>query len=176
MPAFRPEPTVVSARPPSDRVMQNLERLAFVMDRAIPIPGTKFRIGLDAILGLLPGGGDFLTGLVQTGLVLTVLNHNRVPKAVAARMAANVLIDMVVGTIPAVGDLFDMGFKANTRNLALLHDVNQRQMRGEAIPSAPSIRYLVGIGVLLIGALGLMAIGLGFLVYWMYRMINPGSH
>src|SRR4051794_15532035 len=82
-----------------------LEQLAWLMDRAIPIPGTPFRVGLDAILGLVPVGGDFLTGLVQAGIVLVALFHYRVPKAVAARMAANVLLDVGVGAIPILGDL-----------------------------------------------------------------------
>ena len=138
LPSQTPPPLIrpgVSAN--AEAVARNLERLAWLMDRAIPIPGTKLRVGLDAILGLLPGGGDLVTGVIQTGLVLTALAHYRVPKAVAARMAANVLLDLVVGSIPVVGDLFDAGFKANTRNLALLRDVHQRQSLGEAIPSAP---------------------------------------
>ena len=84
----------------SEAVARNLERLAWLMDRAIPIPGTNLRVGLDAILGLIPGGGDFVCGLIQTGLVLTALQHYRVPKVVAARMAANVLIDLGVRLHP----------------------------------------------------------------------------
>jgi len=101
-------------------VARNLERVAWLMDRAITIPGTRISIGLDALLGLLPIGGDVLTGLVQAGLVLVALSHYRVPKTVAARMMANVLIDIAVGAIPILGDLFDVAFKANTRNLQLL--------------------------------------------------------
>jgi len=156
-PGLKPE---IIPDPRTEGVARNLERLAFLMDRAIPIPGTKFRVGADAILGLIPGGGDFVCGLIQTGLVLTALGHYRVPKAVAARMAANVLIDLTVGTIPLVGDLFDAGFKANTRNLALLAEVRQLQSRGAPIPSAPSVRYLVGIAAVLVSARLLIFIGL----------------
>ena len=121
----------------SEAIVRNLERLAWLMDRAFAIPGTKFRVGLDAFLGLLPVGGDLLTGLVQTGLVLTAVEHYRVPKPVAARMAANVLIDIGVGSIPLVGDLFDVAFKANTRNMKPCAEVRQLLQAGEPIPSGP---------------------------------------
>src|SRR4051794_20107972 len=107
-------------------VARNLERLAWLMDRAVTIPGTRISIGLDAVLGLLPVAGDLLTGLIQAGLVLVALGHYRVPKAVAARMMANVLIDIAVGSIPILGDLFDVAFKANTRNLKLLETYRPR--------------------------------------------------
>ncbi len=158
-PPLKPE-VLTDADLKSEAVARNLERLAWLMDRAIPIPGTRFSVGLDAVLGLLPGGGDFLCGLVQTGLVLTALNHYRVPKVVAARMAANVLIDLAVGTIPFVGDVFDAGFKANTRNLKLLGEVRKLQSEGHPVPAAPSAWYLIGIGVILVSALLLMFMGL----------------
>lgn len=143
----------------AEAMAQNLERLAWLMDRAIPIPGTKLRVGLDAILGLIPGVGDSLTGVIQTALVLTTLANYRVPKAVAARMATNVVVDNLVGLIPGLGDLFDMGFKANTRNMALLREVRERQHRGEAMPSAPSIRYLITVGLVLVAILASIFIG-----------------
>ena len=110
-------PTVA---PPSPAVARNLERIAWLMDRAVRIPGTKITLGLDAVLGLLPLGGDVLTGFVQALLVLVALRTYRVPKHVAARMVGNVLLDVAVGTIPVLGDLFDVAFKANTANLKLL--------------------------------------------------------
>ena len=97
-----------------EAMARNLERLAWLMDRAFSIPGTRIAVGLDALIGLLPIGGDVLTGLVQTGLVLVALRHYKVPRTVAVRMMANVLIDIIVGAIPLLGDLFDVGFKANT--------------------------------------------------------------
>lgn len=144
----------------SEAVGKGIEWLAWLMDRSIPVPGTPFKVGLDAILGLLPGGGDLFAGLIQTGIVLTALKHYRVPKPVAMRMAANVLLDIAVGSIPVVGDLFDAGFKANTRNLALLREVHEIQARGGQIPSAPSKRYLWTIGIVLVGALLLMFAGM----------------
>lgn len=142
-----------------ETVARLLEKLAWLMDHAIPIPGTKFRVGLDAILGLLPVGGDVLTGLVQSALVLVALKHYRVPKAVAARMAANVLLDIGVGSIPFVGDAFDAVFKANTRNVKLLEEVRQLRHRGEPVPAAPSVLYLVGIASVFLLAIGLVFVG-----------------
>ena len=103
-----------------EAIARNLERVAWLMDRALTIPGTKISIGLDALLGLLPVGGDAVTGLVQAGLVLIALRHYKVPRSIAARMMANVLLDVAIGAIPILGDLFDVGFKANTRNIKLL--------------------------------------------------------
>lgn len=80
-----------------EAMARNLERLAWLMDRAFHIPGTRITMGLDALLGLVPGAGDVLTGLIQTGLVLVALSHYKVPKSVAVRMMANVLIDTAVG-------------------------------------------------------------------------------
>ena len=106
--------------PRDEALALNLERLAWLMDRAVGIPGTRIRFGLDALLGLLPVGGDVLTGVVQAALVLVALHHYRVPKSIALRMMGNVVLDIAVGSIPLLGDLFDVAFKANTRNLRLL--------------------------------------------------------
>ena len=150
--------------PPSH---QGLDKLAWLMDRAIKIPGTPFTVGLDAILGLLPVGGDVLTGVVQAGLVLVALGHYQVPKAVASRMAANVLLDITLGSIPVVGDVFDMFFKANTRNMALLKQVQAHRAQHREIPSAPSIAWLIGLGALMFGTLALVLIGFVSVIAWL---------
>lgn len=169
MPAARSEPDAPlkpdaiyrpGEYPNNEAIGKNLEWLAWLMDRSIPVPGTPFKVGLDAILGLLPVGGDMFAGMIQAGLVLVAVKHYRVPKAVAARMVANVLLDIGVGSIPGVGDLFDAGFKANTRNIRLLREVHEAQALGAPIPSAPSVRYLWTIGAILIGALFLVFVGM----------------
>ena len=160
----------------TDVLLQGLERLAWVMDRAFAIPGTNIRVGLDAFLGLLPVGGDFLTGLVQTGLVLVALKSYRVPKPVAARMAANVLLDIGLGSIPFVGDAFDAVFKANTRNLKLLAEVHERQKLGRPMPAAPSILFLVGIGAVLLLALALVFAGMVTVAALIWKaIVHPGA-
>ncbi len=158
--------------PRGEAVAQLLEQLAWLMDRVIPIPGTKFRVGLDAIIGLLPGGGDFLAGLVQTGLVLTAVKHYHVPKVVAARMAANVLLDVVGGSIPFLGDIWDAHFKANTRNIALLHQVRDLRKQGGPVPTAASGWYLAGIAAVLIGALLAMFVGLVALAAYIWKRVG----
>jgi hypothetical protein len=162
-----------------ETVARRLELLAWLMDRAIHIPGTKITVGLDALLGLVPVGGDVLTGLVQTAVVLIALTHYKVPRSVAARMMANVLIDVTAGSIPILGDLFDVGFKANTRNVKLLepygHRIDVKVGAGESsIPitihrrSGTPWRYIVPIGIVLVLALVLILIGFLTVVRWAF--------
>jgi hypothetical protein len=110
-----------------------------------------------------------LTGIVQVGIVLLALYHYRVPKAVAARMAANVLLDTSLGALPVVGDVFDAFFKANTRNMQLLNQVQELQQRGEPVPAAPSVIYLVSLAALLLGVLFLVLIGFITVITWLIR-------
>ena len=165
-----------------EAMARNLERLAWLMDRAFHIPGTRIRVGFDALLGLLPIGGDVLTGLVQAGLVLVALRYYKVPKIVAARMAANVLIDIAVGAIPLLGDLFDIGFKANTRNIQLLDAYRKRdswdlhEMPGKPAPWTIELRpfqtpwrYLLPIAAILFVALGLVLIGFITVARWLFQ-------
>jgi hypothetical protein len=103
----------------ADRNLELLRRWARVFDSAFRIPGTQITFGLDPILGLVPGLGD----LASPVLSLFFLWHGtrlRVPKIVLLRMVLNALIDAGVGAIPIEGDLFDVAWKANARNLALL--------------------------------------------------------
>jgi Domain of unknown function (DUF4112) len=96
-----------------------LELLAHWMDSAFHIPGIGVRFGLDAIIGLIPGLGDTLTSLAS----LYILNAGRrygVPRVTMLRMAANIALDYVVGAIPFLGDAFDVVWKANQKNVALL--------------------------------------------------------
>ncbi len=96
-----------------------LERVAVLMDARWRIPGTQIRFGLDSLVSLIPGFGD-LTGLaLSAGLLLSMLRYGASPFLVL-RMAGNVALDFAVGTIPLLGDIFDVGFKANLRNLRLL--------------------------------------------------------
>lgn len=175
MPALRSQPSPAATHSPQAEAMaRNLERIAWLMDRAIPIPGTKLRVGLDAILGLMPGAGDYVSGLVQIGVVLTALKHYKVPKAVAMRMVGNVLLDTIAGSIPVVGDLFDAGFKANTRNLALLGSAREAHARGQVMGSASSVRFLVIVGLFLLGVLTLMALGCVYLAVLIYKALTTG--
>jgi len=101
------------------RVEESLERLSWLMDDLIKIPGLNWRIGLDALVGLIPGFGDSATSLVSFYILASAVRY-RVPKVTLLRMGLNLGIDYVVGSLPFVGDLFDAWWKSNQRNMSLL--------------------------------------------------------
>lgn len=111
------------ARAPAgrDQVLldQGLEDLARWMDDRFRVPAVGVRFGLDALLGLVPGLGDTATSLVAFYMLVAAVRH-RVPKVTIARMGLNVAIDYLVGTLPVIGDAFDLYWKANRRNLELI--------------------------------------------------------
>ena len=94
-----------------------VERLAWWLDNAITVPGTRFRIGYDALIGLVPGVGD-LVGTLLSSYIIAVAASQGVPPSALARMAINVGLEAIVGVVPIVGDLFDAAWKANQRNIA----------------------------------------------------------
>ena len=99
--------------------LDRLRGIATVLDDAVRIPGTRIRFGLDALLGLLPGAGDAVTGAVAAYAIVLAARLGA-PPVVIARMTMNVLIDVATGTIPVLGDIFDVGWKANRKNVQLL--------------------------------------------------------
>jgi hypothetical protein len=96
-----------------------LQRLEILLDEAFRVPGTNFRFGIDGIIGLIPGLGDVLAGLLSLIIPLAAWIRG-VPYITLVRMAVNLAIDVLVGTIPIFGDLFDIAWKANRRNYRLL--------------------------------------------------------
>ena len=96
-----------------------LEALGRLMDGAFVLPGTNIRLGLDAIIGLVPVAGDVISGLVSSYLIWEARQLGA-PRWLIARMMANTLLDTTVGAIPVVGDAFDLVFRANMKNMALL--------------------------------------------------------
>lgn len=113
-----------------EAALRRLDRLAYWLDERFALPGTNVRVGIDGLIGLVPGIGDLAGGLIST---LVVLEARRlgVPGSVLARMAANIGIDVALGTIPVLGDLFDIRWKANRRNVNLLvrHLRDAKQLR-----------------------------------------------
>jgi hypothetical protein len=101
--------------------LQRLKQLSYWLDNAIGIPGTKYRVGLDPIIGLIPGGGD-TAGLLLSAYIVMEAAQLGASKAILTRMASNVVLETLVGTIPFVGDLFDAIWKSNVRNIRLLED------------------------------------------------------
>lgn len=105
--------------PQQQRVVDRLQTVATLMDSQFAIPGIGYRIGWDGLIGLIPGVGD----LASTAISLYIISEAQklgVSRWTTARMVGNVAIDAVVGAIPVLGDLFDMAYKANLRNLRLL--------------------------------------------------------
>lgn len=119
------------------------EHLAWYLDQAFRVPGTNFRFGWDAILGLVPGLGDLVTGVFQLLLILTVARRGTFPLTVLVRMVVNVGLDNTLGAIPLVGDVFDFFFKANTRNLELVRQVEHEHATTGRVSRGRHVRYLL---------------------------------
>lgn len=107
------------------RSLDRLRRLGYLLDNSIPVPGTGFRFGLDSVIGLVPGVGDVVAGVLSLYIVLEAARLG-VPRSLLVRMGYNVAVDALVGSVPLLGDLFDAGYKANLRNLALVQEHVQR--------------------------------------------------
>ncbi|MEQ9371706.1 MAG: DUF4112 domain-containing protein [Coleofasciculus chthonoplastes F3-SA18-01] len=99
--------------------LKRLRRLSHLLDNAIPIPGTPWRFGLDPVLGLLPGAGDFLGTAFSTYIVLEAARIG-IPRSLLGQMVINILLDTVIGSVPIVGDIADATWKANAKNIELL--------------------------------------------------------
>lgn len=147
---------------PDDRDLRRVRELARVLDTAFGIPGTRIRVGLDAILGLIPGGGD-IAGAALSSVVILLAVRKGVPAAVLWRMVANVAIDTAIGTIPILGDLFDVGWKANTKNVNLLESFTGQ-------PEKVTTRSRA-LGVLVVMVLLLVVLGLVTLAFFAARAI-----
>jgi hypothetical protein len=103
------------------QALARLERLARFLDTAIAIPGTRIRFGADTVVGLVPGVGDAITTLASAYLIYEA-HRLGVPKHLLARMIGNVAFDAVIGAVPVLGDVADMFWRANTRNIRLLRE------------------------------------------------------
>ncbi|HKC47226.1 MAG TPA: DUF4112 domain-containing protein, partial [Gemmatimonadales bacterium] len=99
--------------------VKRLQRLAELWDSAFRLPGTRVRVGLDPIVGLIPGIGDAAGALVSAYIVLEAARFD-VPGPTLLRMLANVAIDALLGSVPVIGDIFDVGWQANIKNVALI--------------------------------------------------------
>lgn len=111
-----------------DRSLARLKRLARLMDTALRIPGTGIRFGADSALGLVPGAGDVVSLGISAFALMEAWRLGAPPRLIA-RMIGNVAIDTGLGAIPIAGDIFDVLFKSNTRNLKLLLDHFERELR-----------------------------------------------
>ena len=115
----RPRPTGIPLGSGPADVRRRIEALERVLERAVTIPGINRKVGLDAIAGLVPVGGDVLTAAMGLYLVWEARNLG-LPKGKLMRMVGNVGFDAVIGSVPLLGDVFDFLFRSNTRNLRMI--------------------------------------------------------
>jgi hypothetical protein len=137
------------------RELERLRTLSRLLDNAFVIPGTSYRIGLDPIVGLVPGIGDAISAVFSLYIVFQAARMG-VPRATLVRMLGNVGVDTIIGEIPLLGDLFDAGFKSNMRNLALIEQHVERPASSKK--QSRRVLLLLGIGLLALLA-GVVAVG-----------------
>jgi hypothetical protein len=156
---------MVANRGDGGHIGESLDRvrgLAWLLDNSIPIPGTRIRIGLDPILGLIPGFGD-AAGAILSSYILFEAGRLGLSRSTLLRMGSNVLIESMVGMIPLAGDLFDAGWKANQRNILLLE-------RSLATPGLARRRDRGFLAALVLG-IGAAGVGLGVVTYLLLKWL-----
>jgi hypothetical protein len=155
-PVQRTAKPVVSTYPAPE--LERLRTMSRLLDNVFTVPGTGIRFGLDPLIGMVPGLGDAIGAIFSAYLILQA-SRMGAPRSVITRMIANVGIDTVIGWVPLLGDLFDVGWKANTKNVALL----ERHLQHPAAARASSRRSLLLLGAVLL-ALVVGAVALGVLI------------
>ena len=157
------EGEVLPPETPEEReARERLRFIAWLLDSSIPLPGTRFTIGVEAIVGLIPFLGD-LIGVLASSWILAEANRLGVGRAVLMRMALNVAVEGVVGIVPFLGDVFDAAWKANVRNVRLLEEWTAQPHRVER-----GSRWLV-FG--LIGGMALLVLGCVTLTWFILRWL-----
>ena len=136
--------------------LRSVRALARLLDEAVRIPGTGIRVGLDAVLGLVPGIGDAL-GAGLSGWVIVVAARLGAPPSIIARMAGNAALDALAGSVPLLGDLFDIGWRANARNVALLERWLQQPTRARRSSIAVVVVALLALAAIVVGVIWIAA-------------------
>ena len=163
------KPATAPATFDADERLRWVERVARLMDSQFRLPGTRFRFGLDPLLGLVPIVGDLSSTAVSVALLLTMLRHGA-SGAVVVRMALNILLDTVVGAIPILGNVFDFAYKSNERNVALLrrHYAEGRHSgSGKGLIALVLVAFLVVFGLVAWGSIALLS------WLWHYFTVHP---
>jgi hypothetical protein len=144
-----------------------LDRLAWWLDSAIAVPGTRLRVGLDALIGLIPGIGD-VTGMLMSSYIIAVAARRGAPPSALARMAINVALETFVGAVPILGDVFDAVWRANERNVRLLR---QHRLAPHAVrrQSRAVVAAWVAGSLVVVAAVGLVAFAI---LRWLVRELG----
>jgi len=145
------------------KTRDQLDHLAWLLDNCFRIPGTNWRFGLEALIGLLPGAGDAVSAILGLFLLVRAFQF-KLPKIVILRMLVNSLIDFSIGSIPFIRYAFDFIYKANTRNMKLFHEYAE-------LPLLSTKRHWVFIGLLIGGFVGLLFLVLAVVFYSLYRLL-----
>ena len=146
------------------RQIDQIRRWSRLMDSAWRVPGTRLRVGWDPIVGLVPGLGDVATASFSA-LVLVRALRLGVPRVVLIRIVLNILIDLVAGAVPLVGDLFDVAWQSNTMNVALL----ERHAQPGVTPTSGDWAIVLLALVVVGGVLLLVALSAFWMVYTILR-------
>jgi len=146
-----------------EALRESADSIAHLLDSVVHIPGTSIRLGLDALLGLIPGLGDWIANFIGSTILFLAVKLD-VPKIVIVRMAFNVGINTMIGAIPGLGDLFSIWFRSNLKNARLL-----RRYTSKRTPRATSGDWLFVIGLLT----GTFAISIGTfaLILWGFQAL-----
>jgi hypothetical protein len=152
---------------PADLVA--LRKFSILMDEAVGIPGTKVRFGLDPLLSLVPGIGDVISALLSAWIVVGALRH-RVPMRKVWLMVFNILLDMTVGEIPILGNLFDLAFEENMINMRMLMQHRNRQLPPRKLSEVAGTVAVIVLVIIVIGILSVAALIAG--VIWIAAQRN----
>jgi len=145
-------------------VLAQVDRLAWLLDNSINIPLINYRIGLDALIGLVPGLGD-AAGLIISSFIVLQAVRLGAPRATLLRMVFNIIIEALIGLIPVLGDLFDATFKANMRNVRLLQGALGQPAIGQPRSPAASKGAIATVFGTLVGLIVLVG-GAGVALFW----------
>jgi hypothetical protein len=148
-------------------IRERLRRVAWLLDNSIQLPGTNFRVGIDSLIGLIPGFGDAIGALLSSYIVAEAARLG-IPKATLIRMSLNVALETIIGMIPIAGDVFDMAWKANQRNVRLL-DVYMENPRKTTVTSRLLVFGLVAVLIALI--VGMVVLGI-IIMRWLIQTIS----
>jgi hypothetical protein len=146
-----------------------VERLAWWLDNAITVPGTRFRIGFDALIGLIPGLGD-LVGTLLSSYIIAVAAAQGLPRSALARMAINVGLEAIIGVVPILGDVFDAAWKANQRNVQLMAQFRAAPTAARRQSRAVVAAWMAGVMAFIV----VIAAGVFVVIRWLVTALGGG--
>lgn len=151
-----------------DAALIRLRNLSNILDNAVAIPGTSYKIGLDPIIGLIPGGGDIASSALSAYIVFSA-GMLGAPPAILVQMVINILLDTFAGIIPVIGDLFDVAWKANVKNMELLEVHFGKPQPASTKKASKGFIFLL-VGIVMLVAIAVAAVS-ALLVTLLFRAI-----